>query len=391
MPNIKATDLPLSQKRYIGKILPDLDPKRQGRYKVHIPELMVHIPESSGIWCKNRFNNMTGSINGEYGTYVPLHPDTVVLIEFVQDNFASGRIVDIVGDWFVDSLGKGQDANEPIIDLNDRDNVYRLVKTPKKWNSIYINEETEKEPNTIYLIYNRDNNPKRRTVLRIDESGVHWFTRDNKRIRIMGSENRQIDQNQTEYIKGYRTIHVLGEDDLKVHNNQRKEIDLDEETFIHENRKITIDLDEHKHIKQHQYMLNDGNIHQIVEGYIRKLLKGDVDIRIQGNLKLHVDGKVELSCDNTIDTYSSGDIKFESDSNILHHNTGLSSFTPQEPDEIEDAEPAKPFTMVRDLGPQETSEYDETEEVIEERDKVVGDKCDDATDSYNVGPIYREI
>ena len=42
----------LTNKEFIGTILPDIDPKNQGRYCVHIPELMPHFPNTNGFWVK---------------------------------------------------------------------------------------------------------------------------------------------------------------------------------------------------------------------------------------------------------------------------------------------------------------------------------------------------
>jgi len=132
------------------KTLPKhIDPKIRGRYKVHIPELMHHLPLQDGIWCRNRvhknrnfklnipYNQITNSkyylteeeisklpkssdIHAKYtseartgitdekddhtmartfGSYFPLHPNTIVNVEFYEENYDSGYIVEIISDF----------------------------------------------------------------------------------------------------------------------------------------------------------------------------------------------------------------------------------------------------------------------------------------------------
>ena len=132
------------------KTLPKhIDTKIRGRYKVHIPELMHHLPLQDGIWCRNRvhknrnfklnipYNQITNSkyyltkeeisklpkssnIHAKYtsetrtgitdekddhtmartfGSYFPLHPNTIVNVEFYEENYDSGYIVEIISDF----------------------------------------------------------------------------------------------------------------------------------------------------------------------------------------------------------------------------------------------------------------------------------------------------
>lgn len=218
--------LDLKGQEFTATILPDLDPKRQGRYKVHIKDLIPHQDESKGIWVKNQIHSwrIASSQVGEYGQYFPLHVGTEVIVRFFNENVTSGAIIRIISDHVERSMIKAQDCTETVNSLEDRDEQYIIFKTPKKWSTFYINEDTEKEPNTIYLIYNRDNSPARRTVFRIDESGVTFWTRDNNRVRIKLDDNKQVDGNQTEYIKGYLIKHIDGDSDLKTSGNSTIEI-----------------------------------------------------------------------------------------------------------------------------------------------------------------------
>ena len=80
---------------FIGTILKGVDPLQQGRYKVHIPELMQHIAENRGIWCKNQVHSwrITSSDVGEYGSYFPLHVGTKVVVRFYKNDLNTGYII----------------------------------------------------------------------------------------------------------------------------------------------------------------------------------------------------------------------------------------------------------------------------------------------------------
>ena len=295
----------LTQKEFIGQTVPkDVDEfydyKRQGSYKIHIPELMPHLEKDKGIWCKNHTNkwNITPSDVGEYGSHYPLQPGTYVIVKFFDNDINSGYVDRILSDYKKDRDVEAQDNVKAIPSIEDRDEQYLVFKTPKKWNAFYINEDTTNEPNTIYLIYNRDNNPKRRTVYRIDETGVHIWTRDNMRVRLSGDENYQIDGDRTGYVKNDQQENIDGDDDHKV--------------------------------------------------------KGDVTVEIKGDADVSVDGTVNL--------WSGSNINVDASPNI-NLNCGIANRTP-----------AKQKIEVKDLGPNETSEYK----------SGVGKGCDSATDDYNV-------
>ena len=213
----------LIQKEFIGQTVPKeveefYDYELQGSYKVHIPELMPHLEKDEGIWCKNHTNkwNITPSDVGEYGSHFPLQPGTYVIVKFFDNDINTGYVDRILSDYKTDRDVEAQDCVDPIPAIEDRDEQYLIFKTPKKWSAFYVNEDTLNEPNTIYLIYNRDNSPARRTVYRIDETGVHIWTRDNMRVRIAGDENFQVDGDRTGYIKGDQQENIDGDEDHKV-------------------------------------------------------------------------------------------------------------------------------------------------------------------------------
>lgn len=322
----------LTQKEFLGKIIPkgtsgEFDLKMKGRYKVHIPELLPHLEEDEGIWCKNHVHGwrITPSDSGEYGSYYPLHPGTYVMVKFQSNDFNSGYIDRIISDYKDNRDVEAQDCVDVKSSETDRDEQYIIFKTPKKWNIFYVNEETENEPNTIYLVYNRDNGPERRTVFRIDESGLSFYTRDNNRIRIKLDDNKQVDANQTEYIKGYSTEHVDG----------------DKDSHFHANRTETV----------------DGNFEQKTVG--------NVVIEVSGNTNISVNGRVDVWSGTSINC----------DAPVINLNSRIAN--------KKSSKRAKPNTSVRDLGPGETSEYELGDTIRENRSVVVNNKCDNVTTSYN--------
>jgi hypothetical protein len=281
--SVKVKDL--RHKEFLGRIVPkgsekELDQKMKGRYKVHIPELMPHLEEDKGIYCKNHVHNwrLTDSDVGEYGSYYPLHSGTYVMVKFYANDYNTGYIDRIISDYEDDTDKEAQDCFKVKPALTDRDEQYVIFKTPKKWNIFYVNEDTQNEPNTVYLIYNRDNSPERRTVYRINESGIHIWTRDNQRIRIKEDEDTQVDGN--------------------------------------------------------------GN----------KLTRGNVIIQVEGTANVSVDGKTDVWSGTSVNV----------DAPVINLNCGIAQKTPA--------------NEVKDLGPDETSEYQ----------TGVGDKCDDRTDEYNI-------
>ena len=327
------SNVQLTGKEFIGTIIPIGSPreydnvKMKGRYRVHVPVLMTHLEKDEGLMYKNHANKwrITPSDVGEYGSYFPLHPGTHVIVKFQENDLNAGYIDRIISDWKDGRDVLGQDCVDVKSAPTDRDEQYIIFKTPKKWSIFYVNEETEKEPNTIYLVYNRDNGPKRRTVFRIDESGLSFDTRDNRRVRIRMDDNQQVDGDQTELVKGYSTEHVDGDKDSHFHGYE---------------------------------VIN-------IDGNLDRWTKGDACVEVSGSTTISNRGK--------IDRWSGSSINY--DAPIINLNCGIASYV--------HSLDSKPNTSVRDLGPQETGEYDLADTVREDRPLVTGDKCDDVTDHYN--------
>ena len=346
----------LTGREFIGKILPDLDSKQQGRYRVHIPELMQHISDDKGIWCKNSVHTwrITESDDGEYGSYFPLHSGTKVIIKFRYNDTNTGYIDRIISDAEDRTDKEAQDCKTVKPTLTDRDEQYIIFKTPKKFNIFYINEETEKEPNSIYLVYNRDtesSGKKRRTVYRIDESGIHIWTRDNKRVRVLLDQNEQIDGNKSLLVKQNRKANIKLNDDLAVGENRTINVIKDEDKIVYNNRTENI------HGKHD--LTTKGNRTQNVHG--------SEDLQVKQNLTIEVFGSTNITVKGTCNIFSETSVNIDAPS--VNINGGGASSVPSKIAEI--AKDSQPKTEVIDLGPGETSEYDSG--------IAVGNKCDSST------------
>lgn len=218
----------VTQREFLGKVLPDLDPKHQGRYKVFIPNLMPHIANDKGIWVKNHIhkNRITPSKDGNYGQYFPLHANTLVIVKFFENDYNSGYIDRIVSDFEIESLP---------LKVIDRDDLTQLFRTPKKNNIFVVNEETtDQPPNSIHLYFN-----EYRTIFIIDEEGIHISTLD----------------------------------------NEDKEILKDNNQYVHGNKKVTIDLDNEVLIKGNKKQTINGDYEIVVEGNLILTVKGQISMQ----------------------------------------------------------------------------------------------------------------
>ena len=165
----------LTDREFIGTILPTKDSAHQGKYKVNIPELQPHMKDSTGIWCKNHTckNRITPSGDGVYGSYYPLHAGISVIVKFFANHIESGYIDRIISDAYPESLP---------YEIIERDDYYQIIRTPKYNNLIAIYEGSSASKNvpknSIHIYYNET-----RTVVVIDELGVHIVTSDNVDIK----------------------------------------------------------------------------------------------------------------------------------------------------------------------------------------------------------------
>src|SRR6056297_3286146 len=148
------------------------------------------------------------------------------MINLIQKEFIGQTVPKEVEEFYDYELQGSYKVHIPELmpHLNKDEGVW-CKNHSKKWSAFYVNEETQNEPNTIYLIYNRDDNPQRRTVYRIDETGVHIWTRDNMRVRLSGDENYQIDGDKTHYLKGNEKYNTDGDRDYHLKGNSTSKFD----------------------------------------------------------------------------------------------------------------------------------------------------------------------
>lgn len=210
----QSQEVNLRNCEYHGIVLPDKDPKNQGRYKIHIPDLHPLRKESEGIWCKNQAHNwrIGPSEDYFYGSYYPLQPGTKVLVKFHQNDFHSGYVDRIVADQVEQTTPKiGCGA---INATSDRDDTYVVFKTPKHHNLFAILENTtdgkngltkQLMPNSMHLYYDY-----RRSTLIMNEDGVHWYTKNNFGETIEGHKSVWVNQNDKLYVQGNRDVYTNG-------------------------------------------------------------------------------------------------------------------------------------------------------------------------------------
>lgn len=424
--------LDLRTREFIGKIVPIdtpegfYDEKQQGRYRVHIPELMPMIEYKRGIWCKNQTHKwrITPSDIGDYGSYFPLHAGTYVLIKFYENDLNTGYIDRIISDYKPKRDYEAQDNTKEKRSLEDRDEQYVLLKTPKKWTALYINEDTSYEPNTVYLIYNRDKLPERRTVMRIDETGQSFWTRDCKYYRIGTDYHIQVDNMTTELYKGYRTTHVGGREDVHFWEGRWTEYNKIEHKLNHCKRLKTLKssissgnppqvdpkykpgtsretsiadakLTPHHERKPEQHtplpsdppmICQDPSEHVYIEKDKFVYIGNEEHRTTDNNFIRSVTNRTSITNGGVHETYSA--TKITLDAPTIHLNCGM--FSGKDATEPEQAEGTKPLTNVRDLGPKETGEYEIEDTLVENRPTIRLPRCDDVTDQYNVGKRDNE-
>lgn len=238
-------EINLRQFTYHGIVLKNKDIKKQGRYKIHIPELHTLIKTDSGIWCKNQQHlwRWTPSHDYMYGEYFPLQPGTKVLIRFYENDFHSGYVDRILSDQVMNTTPKiGCKLNPEAID--DRDDVYMLYKTPKKHNLFVILEDTKDSkngltqnliPNSIHLYYNY-----RRTTMILNQDGIHWFTMDNRGVTVEGHNSEWVNKSEKIYVKDTRDVYVNGSrmytyvtgDEHRMCRGERRDFSLNLMSFV---------------------------------------------------------------------------------------------------------------------------------------------------------------
>lgn len=290
----------VNNREFLGNIINAIDPKNMGRYKVHIPVLMQHLSEDVGIWCKNNVDQyrITNSSAGTYGSYMPLHIGTQVLVRFFDNDFNTGYIQKVVSDSSNDTVlnpssylawkdkkedsdhqqnpapAKPQSRDEHYIMLLTRGYVDPETKEKKGNNIIYVTEKTisdkdskkdEHTPNEMWMSYNTC-----RTAIRFSEDGIKLTCHDNSNERI----------------KGVSSTHVSEDINIKTDKSY--------------------------------------NIH----------ITEDNNVFIEGNVKVYIKGDATISVDGKTNLYSAGGTNI--DGGEIHLNSGKA--TKEEVDGLDDVE-----------------------------------------------------
>lgn len=261
---------------FLGTVLPDSDPKNQGRYKVYIPKLMPHISPNNGIWCKNQVHKWRYTKDGDsgcYGEYTPLHSGTLVIVKFNKEDYNTGYIDRIVGDYYSDSLPFG-------ITTVDRDDIYTIYKTPKYNDIFVINEDTKDQPpNSIHLYFN-----KQRTRFITDYRGIHIFTHDNYDKLILGNQDIHITTRKVNPKDSWEVVHesdIDKETELKG-GKRRTQIDLDDHLFILRDSFTTVKNNKHLTIENNYYIRVDKDKHETVVNNNFITIQNDDELRVEG-------------------------------------------------------------------------------------------------------------
>lgn len=223
-------EINLRQYSYHGLVLPDKDPKNQGRYKIHIPELHPLIKAAEGIWVKNQQHNWRYGPSDDYmyGEYFPLQPGTKVLVKFYENDFHTGYVDRIISDQIISTTPKIAVKKIPKA-TTDRDDIYMLFKTPKKHNLFTVLEDTADStnklnakliPNSMHLYYNY-----RRSTMIINQDGIHWFTMDNRGVTVEGNNSEWVNKNEKVYVKLNRDVFINGNHKHHTHLDYDSTID----------------------------------------------------------------------------------------------------------------------------------------------------------------------
>jgi len=212
----------LKYEYFAGTVLKDPDPKNRGRYKVNIPELQLRMPNTSGIWCRNRVHSykVTSSKDGVYGSYTPLHPNTHVIVSVANNDYTSASIERInVPDSVLD-------RDTLPFDITDdcRDDMYMLLRTAKYDSIIAVVEDVpladsppdvRTEPDNSLHIYHHNGDTK----IILNSDGVHIHTAHNLAITVDKNSNISINGNSSISVAGNCGVSVGGSSSISVGGN----------------------------------------------------------------------------------------------------------------------------------------------------------------------------
>ena len=235
----------IRQNDYHGIILPDIDPKNMGRYKVHIPELNHLIEDDQGIFIRNQTHKWryTPSKYYMYGVYHPLQEGTLVLVKFYEDDLNTGYIDRVISDQLEKTNPHIGVESEPK-STKDRDEVHIVFKTPKYHNAMMVFEDTTDNglgsglvPNSIHLYYSM-----MRTSMIINEDGIHWFTMDNYGITVAQQYQKWVMGDANDWVCGDRSDVTNGDEFIQVVKNQHTTLGKESRHYSMESFNVKSDV-----------------------------------------------------------------------------------------------------------------------------------------------------
>ena len=263
----------LTNREFIGIVLPDKDLLHQGRYKVNVPGLQPHMKQTKGIWCKNHTckYRVSPSDHGIVGSYYPLHPGMVVVVKFFANHIESAYVDRVISDSYAETLP---------YEIIERDDYYQILRTPRYNNLIAIyegppppgdsgtdepwtpaNSQSSKNVprNSIHIYFNDT-----RTTVVIDETGINVKTEDN--INMTVAKNVKVT--------------VLGSADINATGH------INVETADAVNVKATGNINVESFADTNIKTIGNGNVNIQAAASVNVKAGGDADIEASGNVNM---------------------------------------------------------------------------------------------------------
>ena len=254
----------LTDKEVPGIVIPEKEedetdhPHNMGRYKIYIPNHMIHKGLESVIWAKNHIHKFRYGINeympGEqliYGQYFPLQIGSRIIVKFFSNDIQSAYIDRVISDYEDDTLPFDYQHE-------DQSDITVIARTAKFHNVIAMLEEVITDPlleNTFHIYYHDD-----QVRIIMDPDGHHTWVEKEQNLWVNKDQHEQILMNQ------YKQIHM----------NQESLIKKDKKTEVGVNEKHKVGRTQHNHIGLQQKTLV-GLMKQTFVGFKRSFLTGAID------------------------------------------------------------------------------------------------------------------
>lgn len=179
------------------------------------------------------------------------------------------------------NLEYGDATNRP--KTEERDEQYAVLVTPNK-SGIYVNERTDQDPGSIYLVFEGKNN-----ALRINAEGFHLSSDQHFRERTTGNHDIAVDGQVHIAVKGGRyDIFVNG----KINIFSTQDINITSEQNINLTAKQNINMQSNQSITAQA--------------------KSDITLRADGEIKSHSEGKFSIDTAADFHTKAGGGIATQS-------------------------------------------------------------------------------